>query len=153
LVKFHVTKCAAEHIVCVLDYNGVRRILCITLSCCFPYTCYFYESFSVDINVTGPMTIGTERPRLNCYGCQLNCCTTQLLPPCLQTEVESASFTNILCHGNCSVLIHADTFCILIVRQAGFEMLVLIYQIRWLHMTKHHNLKLYSIRNWCHSTC
>jgi hypothetical protein len=73
-LSVHVTKCAAERIVCVLDYNGVRKILCITLSCCFPYTCYFYESYSVDI-VTRPMTFGTERSSLNCYGCQLNCCT------------------------------------------------------------------------------
>jgi hypothetical protein len=74
-LSVRITKCAAEHIVCVLDYSGVRRILYITLSCCFPYTCYFYGSFSVDINVTGPMTFGTERSGLNCYGCQLNCCT------------------------------------------------------------------------------
>jgi len=70
-----VIKCAAEHIFSVLDDCGVRRILCITLSCYFPYTCYFYKSFSVDINVTGPMTFGTERSDLNCYGCQLNCHT------------------------------------------------------------------------------
>ena len=73
-LSVHVIKCTAEHIFFVLDDCGVRRILCITLSCYFPYTCCFYMSFSVDINVTRPMRFGTERSDLNCYGCQLNCC-------------------------------------------------------------------------------
>jgi len=30
-LSVHVIKCAAEHIFCVLDDCGVRRILCITL--------------------------------------------------------------------------------------------------------------------------
>jgi hypothetical protein len=32
-LSVRVIKCAAERIFCVLDVCGVRRVLCITLSC------------------------------------------------------------------------------------------------------------------------
>jgi hypothetical protein len=97
-LSVRVMKCAAEHIVCVLNYYGVRRILCITLSCYFPCTCYFYKPFSVDINSTGLMTVGTED--LIFCGCQLNYLHKTAANPMLTNgQVDSSSFTNNLCHG------------------------------------------------------
>jgi hypothetical protein len=49
-----VIKCAAEHIFSILDDCGVMRILCITLSCYFPYTCYFSSPFLLTLMLPDP---------------------------------------------------------------------------------------------------